>query len=389
MTERHTLLIIGPTPPPYHGVAMAIQTLLTSRLTEEFEVTHLELADRRGIAHVNKPDLHDVVLFIRQWVRLLWMLLTERPHLVYLVLSQTTIGFLRDSLLIWPSYLFGSRVIVHLHGGNLREWYDTRWFPVRAYVRLVLGAIKKVIVLGNSLKPVFSGLVEEDRLAVVSNGIDDVCEHRPDHSVRSHSRWRVLHLNTLNRMKGTMVLLAAIPAILRSRTDVEFIFAGPWSDPGQQEAAEVYIAQHGIGSFITFTGQVTGPEKQALLQSADLFVFPGVQQEGQPLVVLEAMAAGLPVVFTDRGCLRETVGEGECGIETYTFDPFDLAERIRWLLNHPEEMRRLGANARRRYETHYTKERHVGRMIEVLTAVDPPIKSAQALRISEAWEKGR
>ena len=68
-TTRSSLLIIGPTPPPYHGVAMAIRTLLDSKLKESFTLSHLELADRRGIGHVNKPDLHDVVLFFRQWFR--------------------------------------------------------------------------------------------------------------------------------------------------------------------------------------------------------------------------------------------------------------------------------------------------------------------------------
>src|SRR5215207_1348336 len=97
MIEKPKLLIIGPTPPPYHGVAVAIQSLLRSSLSEKYDVIHLELADRRGIQHVNKPDFHDVLLFITQWFRLLGLLIRRRPHVVYIVLSQTTVGFLRDS----------------------------------------------------------------------------------------------------------------------------------------------------------------------------------------------------------------------------------------------------------------------------------------------------
>jgi glycosyltransferase involved in cell wall biosynthesis len=91
-------------------------------------------------------------------------------------------------------------------------------------------------------------------------------------------------------------------------------------------------------------------------------VFPGVQQEGQPLVVLEAMASGLPVLFTNRGCLRDTVIEGECGLEVRCNDSLHLADRLLWCLDHPQETERMGRNARERFERFYTHERFIRRM---------------------------
>jgi glycosyltransferase involved in cell wall biosynthesis len=367
--KKARLLLIGPTPPPYHGVAVAISHLLMSRLTDEFDITHLELADRRGIAHVNKPDWHDVLLFIRQWFSLWRLLLTRRPQVVYLVISQTTVGFIRDSFWIWPSLLLGAKVVTHLHGGALREWYATRWHVMRAYVRLVLGTVSKMIVLGESLRGIFSGLLPDDRVTVVPNGVDLLWgepEREPLYGTRP---WRILHLNTLNRMKGTLVLLAAIPTVLRHRRDVAFVFAGSWSHALHREVAEWYIAQHRLEPYVTFVGEVTGLEKHTLLRSADVFVFPSIQQEGQPLVVLEAMAAGLPIVFTNQGCLRETVIIGECGIETYTEDPYDLAQRLCFLLDHPEDQRQFGHNARRRCLLFYNKDSHIDRMIQTFHEV--------------------
>lgn len=369
MIPRSRLLIIGPTPPPYHGVAVAIRHLLTSRLTDVFDVTHLDLADRRGIAHVNKPDWHDVVLFIRQWLRLWRLLLTRRPQIVYLVLSQTTVGFIRDSLLIWPSLLLGAKIVTHLHGGALREWYESRWAPMQTYIRAVLGTVAKMIVLGESLRPIFSGLLPDDRIAVVPNGVDlreDEPKREPPNGTRP---WRILHLNTLNRMKGTLVLLAAIPTVLRHRRDVAFIFAGAWSHPLHRQAAEWYIAQYRLEPYVTFIGEVTGLEKEGVLQSADVFVFPGIQQEGQPMVVLEAMAAGLPIVFTNQGCLRETVINGECGVEAYTNDPYDLAIRICALLDHPADQRQFARNACRRCRLFFNKDRHIERMISTFEQI--------------------
>lgn len=365
---RVPLLIIGPTPPPYHGVAMAIRTLLDSKLGESFEVSHLELADRRGIGHVNKPDLHDVMLFCRQWFRLLWLLIRHRPKIVYFVLSQSTIGALRDSFFVWPAALFGAKVVAHLHGAAFQDWYVRRWFPMRWYTRLFMRTVARAIVLGESLRDQFQGLVVPDRLAVVPNGIAD-CGVGCAGSPRLRRRWQVLYLNTLNKMKGTLVLLEAITLVLRKRTDVEFVFAGPWSHDEHRKEAEAYIAQQEIGSSVTFAGQVSGEQKTALLHAADLFVFPGIQQEGQPLVVLEAMAAGLPILFTNRGCLRETLCDGESGIEIPAGDAAALADRIQWLLSRPDEMKRLGANARLRFEGGYTSDRHLDRMKAVFEGV--------------------
>jgi glycosyltransferase involved in cell wall biosynthesis len=368
MTEKPTVLIIGPTPPPFHGVAVAVQSLLQSCIVEQFRVCHLDLADRRGIQHVNKPDLYDVVLFLRQWLRLISMLLRTCPTLAYLVLSQSTIGFLRDSLLIWPVYLRGSHIVMHLHGGNFRHWFLGRSWFMRAYVQAVLRRVSRVIVLGESLKCQFDGLVDSHQIAVVPNGIDWQDSGSPARVACSSSRYRILHLSTLSHLKGVLVLIEAIPLVVRLRQDVEFVFAGSWSHAEDKRWADLFIAQHGIGQYIRFTGQVEGDQKRAFFESSDIFVFPGVQQEGQPLVVIEAMAAGLPVIFTDRGCLRDTVINGETGVEVPINDTHRLADRILWLLDHPNDMKAMGRLARQRYESFYTKERHIENMIEVFAS---------------------
>jgi glycosyltransferase involved in cell wall biosynthesis len=236
---------------------------------------------------------------------------------------------------------------------------------MKIYVKMVLGCVTQAIVLGDSLKGQFYGLIDEKRIAVVPNGIDRSKANAAKRVSRTPSRFRVLHLSTLSRLKGALILLQAVPLVIGQRKDVEFVFAGPWSHLEDQRWADEFISGQGIESYVSFAGQVDGEEKQALYDSADVFVFPGVQQEGQPLVVIEAMAAGVPVIFTDRGCLRDTVSDGEGGLEVPIGDVHLLAERILWLLNHPEQMRLMGACARDRYEAMYTKDRHIKRMIDV------------------------
>ena len=377
--KRPKLLLIGPTPPPFHGVAVATQALLEADWQERFEIVHLELADRRGIEHVDHPDLHDVWLFVRQWIELLGLLRRHRPHLVHIPLSQSTVGFLRDSLLAWPSLLAGSRLVLHLHGGNFRAWYERRGGLLKAYVRWVLRRAARVIVLGDSLQPLFQGLAPPERIAVVPNGIAwNGAPHGPGLAPRRR-RHRVLYLGTLNGQKGALVLLEAIARLESDRHDIEFVFAGPWSNVDDEREAHLQIARHGLQSAVIFTGQVDAGAKRRQLESADLFVFPGLQQEGQPLVILEAMAAGLPILYTSRGCIADTVVNGEAGVEVALGDAADLAQKIARLLDDPQERQRLAATARDRYQAHYTRAHFVANMARVFVDATQSEASSSAI----------
>jgi glycosyltransferase involved in cell wall biosynthesis len=370
MAKKELVLVIGPTPPPHHGVAVAIQTLLDSRVKEAFEIRHLDLADRRGIEYVNAPDLHDVFLFIKQWLGFIQILIRDRCKIVYVPISQKTVGFIRDSFFVWPAILVGSRVVIHLHGGGLRTWYETRGRVLKFYVRRLFSGVAHVIVLGNSFRSIFDGLVPAEKISVIPNGIrwndNDAASIG---TVGKRRRYRILHLGTLSQAKGTLVLLAAAAILVKIRRDIEFVFAGEWSRPQEKEQAQSFITQEGFADAVLFTGSVAGQAKSALFRSADLFVFAGVQQEGQPLVVIEAMAAGLPILFTDRGCLRETVIEGENGLEVRCNDPEHLAKQILLLLESPESLKRMGVRSRTRYEAHYTEERYAEKIVALFLKV--------------------
>jgi len=95
-----------------------------------------------------------------------------------------------------------------------------------------------------------------------------------------------------------------------------------------------------------------------LLASFEVFAFPS-RFEGLCLAVIEAQAAGVPVVATAVGGIKETVVEGETGLLVPPRDPEALASAIRRLLERPDEAARLAAEARRRVLERYSEERMV------------------------------
>lgn len=370
--RKQIILIIGPKPPPYHGVSVAIEKLLNSYLNKRFDVYHVDLADRRGIQHVGNPDIYNVILFFRQFFNAAKIICFKRPLIAYLPISQKTLGILRDSFFILLCLTGGCRVVLHLHGGNFKNWYEQRIRIFRIVIRMIIRPIAKMIVLSESFKNMFDGLIPPQKIAVVPNGVGSppVLKELADRSLkRSSTALTVLYLGTLLRNKGVLVLLNSIPMVINERLDTRFIFAGPWFDERDRKEAVDIIKSRGIENAVHFTGAVAGRRKWEILKTSDIFVFPGIQQEGQPLVVLEAMAAGLPVIYTDRGCLSDVISDADNGFQVRINDPEDLAHKILLLARDPCMMREMGQRSRRRYESKYTDEHYISNMMNVFTTL--------------------
>jgi glycosyltransferase involved in cell wall biosynthesis len=91
----------------------------------------------------------------------------------------------------------------------------------------------------------------------------------------------------------------------------------------------------------------------SVYRALSLLVLPSRQPEPFGLVLLEAMATGLPVVATDQGGPREICVEGETGQLVPPDDPARLADAIGWMLDHADRARAMGESGRRRVESRY------------------------------------
>jgi glycosyltransferase involved in cell wall biosynthesis len=157
--------------------------------------------------------------------------------------------------------------------------------------------------------------------------------------------------------KGQSVLLDAAPLVLQRHPDVRFVFVG---DGELRRELELHARRLGIADRVVFTGPRTDiPE---LLASFSVFALPSYF-EGLCYAVIEAQAAGVPVVATPVGGVRETVVPGETGVRCEPGDPVSLADGIGALLDDPDEARRLAGEARRRVRDRFATERMVAETI--------------------------
>jgi glycosyltransferase involved in cell wall biosynthesis len=269
--------------------------------------------------------------------------------IVYLPISQGLAGLARDTLFINLAAMRGWKVTAHLRGSELGEVYRRQPPPIRRWLRFTLGRLDSLAVLGESLRTILDDMVPMERIAVVPNGTPDPgCPP-------TQKRERIgVYLSNFRERKGIVQAIEAALIVLREEPSARFVFIGDCRDASL--AKRIGRLAGSADGQIELKDSASDEEKRELFASASFLLFPPAEPEGQPRVVLEAMAAGLPVISTDRGAIRETIGDEVAGYVLPDPDPTELADRMLRLLRD-ERLRDTMANAARAgYLERFTQE---------------------------------
>ena len=164
----------------------------------------------------------------------------------------------------------------------------------------------------------------------------------------------VLFIGRLEKAKGIDVLLTAWQA-LQSQIPLCVIGDGPLASTVRAAEKKAHVR---------WLGWRPREEVIAYLQRAHLLVVPSRAYETFGRVVVEAFAAGTPVLVSNHGALAELVTPEKTGWHFPSANSAALAERLRQALHDPTALRRMGETARRVYETHYTARQGYMRLME-------------------------
>jgi len=211
------------------------------------------------------------------------------------------------------------------------------------------------------------------RLRRVLNGTDlgafetpaDGAPVRADLGIAS-DRPVVTVLGRLEPWKGQHVLVEAIPAVLEAVPEAVFLFVGgpAVNKPDYGPGLEARCRELGVADHVRFTG--IRRDVPAVLAATDILALPTVTPEPFGLTVIEAMAAGRPVVATAAGGPLDTVLDGKTGLLVRPDDPADLAEKLARLLGDPDRARAMGHRARERAFAEFSVDRVAREVTEVL-----------------------
>jgi len=363
--SKARLLFVAPTPPPFAGPEVVSAALLhNEELQSRYEIRHL----RSNINHHNrdKGKLHfsSIFRFMIIIVKFAQALKIYIPDGIYTLLAQNRVGFVRDAVYIYLGSLSGAKIFCQFHGESFSIFFERQPTFFQRFIKSIMGRIDVLMVQGENLKNQFFEIVDSARFRVIPNGVETSLYPAEDIDNRCFETERigVLFLSSLLASKGFADLYEVAKEIADGALNIDFIFAGELCsrdynitrDHRGHRFKPLKISEE-IGNHrrIRFVGPVYDRAKIDLMLSADIFAFPSYS-ESFPTVVLEAMAAGLPMVVTPVGALPEVLKEGENCYFVSPGNKEELKERILRLAADQELRKRMSRANRELVCTEFT-----------------------------------
>ncbi len=322
------ILLVGPSPRAQGGIAALMGTYLKSGLVRECDVlpvfTRLE-----GSKWLKAKMLAQAIS------RFLWLSFIHRPKICHIHFCSR-VSFYRKSMFLIGAKILGQRIVFHGHGGSFQSFFARSGKLSKIYIRKILSAADLIAVGSEHAKNVMAHITDRSDVRIVSNSIANeriVGLAHDGQKFRNTENFSLLFLGRIERAKGVYELIDAAGILKEKTSGIKIIFGGD----GDIENARKICRENDVEDMVHFFGWVEGDDKIQLFKEADCYVLPSYR-ELQSVSVLEALAAGLPIVATDISGINEMVENGVNGCLVPVGDPLQLAEKI-FLLSQDKKLR--------------------------------------------------
>jgi glycosyltransferase involved in cell wall biosynthesis len=331
------------------GISTVVRGLLASPVAAAFDFRYVaSQADEYG-------PLNKFLLAAAAFARFAWLLAWWRPQLVY-VHAGSNASLYRKALFLALARWAGRRVVAHFHAGDFEHYYGRQGRGGRWLIRRGLGRAHRLIAVSRASCELLRRLLPQAEVTFIPNGLDlsafgvgrpsGSCPsrgdggHEPETCAAADDCVRLLFVGAMGRLKGERDLIEAVSRAAEHAPQLRLMMLGHGA-----ESVRGLCEERGVWPRVEQLGPVPMGERFEFYRRADIFVLPSYG-EGMPMSVLEALAAGLPVIATRVGGIPELVEEGEQGFLIAPGDVEALAGRIVRLAGDAALRRRMGARSR-------------------------------------------
>lgn len=321
-------------------------------------------------------DFFKLLKMIRHEVRVV------KPQLVYVTPNACGGAFYKDFVVVQMLKRQGCQVVVHYHNKGVATRQE-KWLDNVLYKRFFKGV--KVILLSEFLYDDVKKYVKRDDVFVCGNGIPSAAIESfvSASSVMASPEDKVPHLLFLSNLlisKGVVVLLDSLKVLKEKSCRFVCDFVGGETVEMDAVMFQAEVTKRGLEDMVVYHGRKYGKDKEAFLNTADIFVFPTFyHNECFPLVLLEAMEHGVACISTTEGGIPGIVDDGKTGFLVPKHDVAVLADKIQLLLNDSVLRCKMGKAGREKFEKEFMLEVFEIRMTWILEHIVYPIFSRMGI----------
>jgi glycosyltransferase involved in cell wall biosynthesis len=363
---KNKVLFILHLPAPIHGAAMVGKFIKDSKvINSSFDADFINLSTSTNMKSLRRGGIGKLLTALHIQYKVLKAIINKQYDLLYMTLTATGPGFYKDLFIVALLKLFRKRVIFHFHNKGISTRQENKLDNL-----LYQFAFKNTqsILLSPHLYFDIEKYVKKENVFFCANGIpvtagDSVTSTQP---TDPNHPCRILFLSNMVIEKGVLILLQACKILKEKGLVFECHFVGEWVDitPGQ---FEILLSNYGLTEYVFAHGKKYDEDKAHFFTHSDVFVFPTFyHNECFPLVLLEAMAYGLPVVSTLEGGIPDIVIESETGFLVQQKCATALSEKIELLIKQPQLRIRLGRAGKSRFVDFFMLEIFENNLAKIL-----------------------
>lgn len=342
---KKKILFLLHLPGPIHGASLMGQYLHDSEeINARYDCRWVSITLASSLGEIQQLSLSKVTRYFRLLLRTLRYIIVFRPDLIYLTPNSHGRPFYKDLPLVLICKMSGRKVLLHFHNKGVED-YASR-FPDRLLYRWMFRDAL-VMLLSPLLEKDLSGFVPHENVTFCANGIPSFGDASRNPS------GRILFLSNLLLAKGCRDVLLVAERLKADGFEVRIDVYGAATPDFTEDSYRREIALLGVQDNVFYHGPLSHGQKAAVLSRASVLYYP-TYDDCFPLVLIEALQAGLPVVASMVGGISDIVSDGENGILTEMADISSQASALKTLLFDGDRLAAMSASASRRFMEKFT-----------------------------------
>ena len=277
--------------------------------------------------------------------------LSNGAPVIWTSVSRQVIGHWRDKITVLPAFRPGQSVVAVAHWGNFDQLFTQRATATSA--ARMMRQLNRLVLLSPLLADRVAPWVPEQKQCVIPNHVPQCATpEQVAARVAPHGQLRVLFVGNMIQSKGYRDVLDAVGLAHRSGLNLTADFVGGWVRPSDEEDFARRVRALGVEDCVTHHGMVRDRSRvHALYRDADVCALPTYYPtEAQPLVIIEALSAGTPVVATRHAAIETMVRHEQEAWFVPPRDPEALAQAFQ-TITAARLWLKLSRNGRARYES--------------------------------------
>ena len=354
MTKK--ILIVGQTPPPYGGQAVMIQHLINQKFNG-IKIYHVRMSFSRGMKDMGKLQLYKIVHLFNIIFKIYYYRIFKGANILYYPPSGPNSAVYRDLMILFPTRWLFKKVIFHFHASGLSEHLQKRNILFSFIFKKCFFYPDVAIRLSESC-PNEGLAIHAKKTVIVPNGLPDDAHH-PNFFQQKESL-NILFIGLLEESKGELDLCRAVKILKEKGIRCKVRIAGEFKSKNYKDYFFKYLKENELENCIDYLGIIRGELKEKAFRNSDVFCFPSYfHSESFPLVLIEAMSYGLPIVSTRWRGIVDMIEDGINGYLVEIKSPNEIALKLQLLWEDLNLRKAISKNSRKIFENKYSMKQHL------------------------------